>query len=365
MAALLAGEPVGYSPEFQPLTTEQAVTVLVRAIRRIPEEVKSQEDESPLRGLILGNRLVELAATLPMPTNLPVREIYRIHSGTLRPVINDRQIAWVCSRSPAPYLIEQFTQDLPDMPPREQIDVLQMLGRAGDFQRGAPWPILGGGPDGTAPPVTPEKLIDDQTPAPRQPGQVEPDTSAATTSHPAGDDPMRSLLAELVKPGRLMFNPPDRMQLGQTERVEVRLTRTRELDARLLENLHGPGKPRVEDIDTTEWMTVTLTSEDDGLEIKSYSDKEQIVTQDETTTWEFAILACKRGQQRLVMSVSLRIPVPGQQEPKSKSIPVREETINVQVGAPALAAHFISGNWQWFVGTAIAIAALVVAVLYH
>ena len=109
-------------------------------------------------------------------------------------------------------------------------------------------------------------------------------------------------------------------------------------------------------------MAVTLTG--DGFRIKAYGDEEQDVTQDGITTWEFDIRAIERGLQRLVMSVSLRIPVPGQPL-VHKSIPVREATIDVQVGVPARVGHFVSGNWQWFIGTAIAIAAVLVAVLYH
>src|SRR5262245_33163617 len=56
------------------------------------------------------------------------------------------------------------------------------------------------------------------------PDRVPPDTY---------DDLVRSAFAELVQPGRLLFNPPDQMKLGQTERVEVRLSRTLELDAEL------------------------------------------------------------------------------------------------------------------------------------
>ena len=152
------------------------------------------------------------------------------------------------------------------------------------------------------------------------------------------------------------------MELGQKEKIEVRLTRTLGLDAQLLENLHGHGEPQVEEIPTAPLMAVTLQG--DGFRITPYSDEEQRVTQDEITTWEFEIQALKRGQQRLVMSVSLRIPVAGQPL-VHKSIPVREATIDVHVGAPALVGHFVANNWQWFIGTAIAIAAVVVAVLFH
>jgi hypothetical protein len=173
---------------------------------------------------------------------------------------------------------------------------------------------------------------------------------------------VRNAFAELDQPGRLMFNPPDRMQLNHTERVEVRLTRTVKLDTELLEHLRGHGEPQLEKIPTAPLMAVTLKG--DGFRIMAFSDEEQSVTQDGITTWEFDITALKRGQQRLVMCVSLRIPVPGQPL-EHKSIPVREATIDVQVGVPALVGHFVSGNWQWFVGTAIAIAAVVVAVLHH
>jgi hypothetical protein len=190
--------------------------------------------------------------------------------------------------------------------------------------------------------------------------------SAASVQPPAQpgvyDDLVRRTFAELVQPGRLMFNPPDRMQLGHTERIEVRLARTLELDTELLEHLRGYGEPQLEEIPTAPLMAVTLRG--DGFRITAYSDEEQSVTQDGVTTWEFDIRALERGQQRLVMCVSLRIPVAGQPL-EHKSIPVREATIDVQVSAPTLVGHFVSNNWQWFIGTAIAITAVVAAVLYH
>jgi hypothetical protein len=68
--------------------------------------------------------------------------------------------------------------------------------------------------------------------------------------------------------------------------------------------------------------------------------------------------------RRPVIGVSLRIPIPA--SPPSiaehKSIPVREATVEVQVRAAAV-VQFASANWQWFVGTAIAIGGLVVGVI--
>jgi hypothetical protein len=175
------------------------------------------------------------------------------------------------------------------------------------------------------------------------------------------DNLVRRAFAETVHPGRLLFNPPDRMRLGQTERVEVRLARALTLDAELLQHLRGHGEPRLEEIPTAPLMAVTLKG--DGFRIVAYSDEEQIVTREGISTWEFDIRALKRGQQRLVICVSLRIPLESRPS-EHKSIPVREATIDVQVGAPALVGHFVVANWQWFIGTAIAIAAVLVAVLH-
>jgi tetratricopeptide (TPR) repeat protein len=223
-----------------------------------------------------------------------------------------------------------------------------------------------GRPD-DAVPVMEEAVDLDQRLSIRAPGDSAPPAGEGSAQKPrsrqsvAYDDLVRSAFAKLVQPGRLLFNPPERMRLGDTERVEVRLTRTLTLDAQLLQELRGHGKPQLEQIPTSPVMAVSLKS--DGFQITPYSDEEQGVTQDGITTWEFDIRALKRGQQRLVISVSLRIPVGGQPFER-KSIPVREATIEVQVGTPALIGHFVAANWQWFVGTVIAIAAVLAAVLH-
>ena len=254
----------------------------------------------------------------------------------------------------------------------------------------APAPAPGYGSTGAAAPVLPPHAESGrapaapyhQLPAPRKwwepapsrepgpPASSSPDTRpgvsgaapAALDESGGYDDMVRRAFAELVQPGRLMFNPPRQMQLSQTERVEVRLTRTLTLDAELTEHLRGSGEPQLEQIPAAPLMAVTLKG--DGFRITPYSDEEQFVAQDGITTWEFDVRALKGGQQRLVMCVSLRIPVAGQPL-EHKSIPVREATIDVQVGVPALVGNFVAANWQWFIGTAVAIIAVVVAVIYH
>jgi hypothetical protein len=210
-----------------------------------------------------------------------------------------------------------------------------------------------------------KKALERYLQAPREKGSS--DRRAGEAAQPPApppvtyDDVVRRAFAELVEPGRLLFNPPDRMQLGKTARVEVRLTRTLLLDTELVKGLRGLGATHIEEISTSPKMAVTLQSE--GFKITPYSEEEQRVAPDQITTWEFDIKALKRGQQHLVISVSLRIPIPDQPT-EHKSVPVREATIEVQVGAAAV-VQFVTANWQWFVGTAIAIGGLVATIIVH
>ena len=224
------------------------------------------------------------------------------------------------------------------------------------------------GSNPSAPPAPPDGVESGPVSRGGEPGRVLPPdfppySAAGRSSQPTVyDELVRRAFAEMVQPGRLLFNPPDRMQLSQVERVEVRLARTLDLDPELLQDLRGHGEPRLEKIPTAPLMAVTLKG--DRFRIEALSDEEQSVSQDRITSWEFDIRALERGRQRLVMCVSLRIPVPGESV-QHMSIPVREATIDVQVGTPALIGRFVAANWQWFVGTAVAIAAVIVTVLLH
>jgi hypothetical protein len=189
-----------------------------------------------------------------------------------------------------------------------------------------------------------------------------PDEAAAEHRSSSRPDLEERVRRALGKPGRLLFNPPDRMQLRETQRVEVRVAGALDLDEDLLADLRGRGTPHLEQVPTAPVMAVTLRG--DGFRIVSYSDEEQSVSGEDVTTWEYDITAQQRGRQRLVISVSLRIPEGGRSA-AHRSIPVREATIDVQVRAPALIGQFLSANWQWITGTVIAIAAIVSAVVFR
>jgi len=163
----------------------------------------------------------------------------------------------------------------------------------------------------------------------------------------------------VVTPGRLMFNPPDSMRLGTTERIEVRITRSpADLDDELRTNLVGRGHPQLRDVATSVSMEVTLRGS--AFEVDVLSKPQQVVTDSDISTWEFDVRAVKRGMQSLQLCVNLRLLVDGQPD-EWRSVPVMERTIDVQVSAPALVGTFIADNWQWLAGTGLGLAGVITA----
>ena len=172
------------------------------------------------------------------------------------------------------------------------------------------------------------------------------------------DNHVQQALAQIARPGRFMFNPPESMVMGRPVRVEVRLTRSTDLDVELIAGLRGTGTPTVEDIaKTSEFMGVELRGS--AFNIQSYSPKDQVVSDGSVTTWEFDVTPLRRGRQPLMLCINMRIQLDAGSDER-QSYPVLEREIDVQVNAMAI-AQIIGRNWQWFVATFIALAAAIAA----
>jgi hypothetical protein len=152
---------------------------------------------------------------------------------------------------------------------------------------------------------------------------------------------------EIVKEGRLLFNPPDQMRQGRVERLEVAIARTKGLDEKLRLMARGPGSPQIEDVETSPFMAVELTGA--AFEVTPLnSATEQLLRP--TALWEFDVLPQRSGQQKLRVSVAMRIPLPNRPDEKV-SVPVLEREIRVAVDPRYTVQHFIRQNWQWCLAT--------------
>lgn len=352
------------SPEA--LATVRALTVEPAAVTLLFEEFAQAND--------LANDVVLWVSDFQAAFRPDVEGLFRVYARLAQDRSTEAlrwQIGWTVSRGGLHGLVRELASALASRHPEDRIAAAHLIADAADYATQEWAPLFGGGGPPAGPAVIAEPI--DAIGPDAEPHQRSADPDTAPEDEPANAAVVTApgqavtnhgerVRRALGKPGRLLFNPPDHMQLSATARVEVRLTRALDLDDDLLADLRGPGTPHLEQVLTAPLMAVTLRG--DGFSITPYSDEEQSVSADRATTWEYDITARKRGQQRLVISVSLRIPARGEPAER-RSIPVREAVIDVQVRAPELMRQFFAANWRWAIGTMIAAAAVVVAVIFH
>jgi len=142
--------------------------------------------------------------------------------------------------------------------------------------------------------------------------------------------------------GRILFNSPDVMKVGITERIEVRITQNITED--LTKGLKGRGVPVVEEIKVNTFMKVRLTG--DNFDIQPRCHEEQIVRPEGYTQWSWDVKPLKHGNQVLHLSVTRRIKIPGDGEEKW-DYPVMDRDIYVKVNPTYTIMRFIESYWQW------------------
>ncbi|MEM9891858.1 MAG: hypothetical protein AAF962_13415 [Actinomycetota bacterium] len=201
-------------------------------------------------------------------------------------------------------------------------------------------------------------------PPPGQPYQAPPRTQDHTGQvpilRPSTPDPVDQLLARQLQDGRIAFNPPTAMAVGATEQFAVRIIRNTDLDQLLLDALPGTGRPHVESVETTGLMKVRASTSD-GLRLTSLSEETQPVSSQRPTDWTFAVEATEHGRQYIWVSISATLPGQGPTGGSTLSLPVLHRTIEVAIGPGARIRGFVTDNWQWLIGTAVALSGAVLA----
>jgi hypothetical protein len=151
------------------------------------------------------------------------------------------------------------------------------------------------------------------------------------------------------------------MTQGRAERVEVGVARSADLVDALVSGLRGRGEVRIEEVPTSAFMSAELRG--DSFAITALSPAEQIVAP--AARWEFDVIPRRSGLQTLTLCISLRfsaewpLAVPGSRI----AVPVVERKIRIRVKVGYGARVFVGQNWQWLVGTAVAIGGAVAALL--
>ncbi len=178
------------------------------------------------------------------------------------------------------------------------------------------------------------------------------------TAEPAGTTAPQTVAqrieAELERlaPGRMLFNPPETMTVGQTERVEVRITRELlGLDPPatdpLTEDLQGSGPPEIEPVQVGTFMRARLLG--DNFTITPLNNAEQAVGRTGFTEWAWDVTPRRSGEQRLHLAVTVQLRAEGGVE-AVRDFPVREKVVTVAVNPGYTLASLGRGYWPYLLG---------------
>lgn len=196
------------------------------------------------------------------------------------------------------------------------------------------------------------------SPSPSKTDSPTPDTPPTETLVPTPDINARLLesVNNLLRPGVMSFNPPEKMRQADEVKIEVRIepigqagenpspVRLTAAATEITSNLEGPGTPVVELITVGTVMKARLAG--DGFEIQALSEEEQFVADDTYTEWVWLVKPIKTGEQQLNLTVTVKVFSEGLGE-RARDIPVISKTVEVEIDPMHTITTFIHGNWQW------------------
>lgn len=154
--------------------------------------------------------------------------------------------------------------------------------------------------------------------------------------------------------GRVRSTAPDTMNVGETDRVDVRIARGDVVDEILRAGLDERHRERIETIPTTTRMSVEVTSScPDHLAVTPLSPPAQWVDVDHPATWQFDIRAIRAGRHSLRLSLRCEVDVDG--ETLIHSPPVIERDVEVRVAAGPMVGRWWLAHWKWAIATLITV----------
>ena len=151
--------------------------------------------------------------------------------------------------------------------------------------------------------------------------------------------------------GQILFHPKDKMMMGQTELVEVIITRetSERLAEELAEKLEGEGKVAIEDIPISYEMSAKLTGGRAFEIIARTEDKKIVPPPPDFASWKWDVTPLEAGTHTLELYITATISVQSQE--KSYERPVFEREILVEVPAGNDIKGFVAKSWQFILTT--------------
>lgn len=213
------------------------------------------------------------------------------------------------------------------------------------------------GGTGVAPTSTP--IIAGGKPTP-PPGGVEgeptvtPVSGETATRTPTADEIAEQEYRRL-KEGKLAFNAPEQMALGNVEKVRLRLTKDAGVTFATLAPEQEPGQALITGtlkVGTT--MAAILAG--DKFKITPLSSEEQLVLSEGVNEWAWYVEPLESGTHSLTLRVTVKIKV-GDEE-KARDFLAKEIAVQVKVNWLSSASKFVMDNWEKLLGLLIPSGAL-------
>lgn len=159
--------------------------------------------------------------------------------------------------------------------------------------------------------------------------------------------------------GGVLYNPPQEMDMGIEEIIEVRVTN--KLTEHFKKELKGKGEPQIENIKVSPKMKAQLDG-DNAFDIKKRFDDPTMAIVGDYTQWEWDVTPLKSGIQKLKLYLTGIIEIEGRSD-RAVSYPALVREIKIKVNYKYKTKKFCEKHWKFVIGTIISVLALIVAYL--
>jgi hypothetical protein len=180
-------------------------------------------------------------------------------------------------------------------------------------------------------------------PDPRRPGLLRPWPSGGRGLFPsvfsaAAADAGPNDRSELSNEGCILWNMPDRMRVGQRERVEIRLGDAHVAENQLRAGLQGRAPPQIDQLEISSLMRVTIASDAKDFDVHALSTLDQYIRAAKVVRWDFDVRPLRAGRRTLRILVSMRLRVEGKDE--VVDLPSYEREVRVRIAPLHTAGQF-------------------------
>jgi len=152
----------------------------------------------------------------------------------------------------------------------------------------------------------------------------------------------RSLL-ESLRPGRILWNPPETMTQDVRYRIEARVDSEDAAGASFTRGVAGVGASRVWREKISQVVDVQMSATPASFTIESHRPAEQVVGKDTFTQWLWTVQPHRPGEFELILNVTIVV-VDESGKDRRKTIPLAPKKVSVRVSPIAASSEFIASH---------------------